>query len=165
MFGDGKAVFHLMGDWDYASAKQSSQSGEGIADKDMALMKFPVLQNGKGSRSDTFGGINGWVVAKGASKEAIEFLKWLNSPVNQAREAAEGFYIPVALGADSDISNPFFQQMSISLGVSKFHQIFLDQMLGADVGATFNDVAAELSQDDITADEAASVLQESWDFR
>lgn len=164
-FGDGQAVFHLMGDWDYQNAKDLSKSGKGIPDKDLGLLRFPTVAGGQGRASDTFGGINGWVVAKGAPKQAVDFLAYLNSEKIQAEEAAKGIFIPTAIGASASIKNPFFKTMAEDLSASKFHQIFLDQDLGPDVGATFNDVSAELAQGAITPTEAAKQVQSAWTNR
>ena len=165
MFGDGKAVFHLMGDWDYGASRAGSASGKGLSDEQLGVMRFPALTGGTGAPTDTFGGINGWAVSSTASPEAIDFLRWLNSPENQALEAAAGYYIPVAIGADKAVVNPFFQQISANLAGSAFHQIFLDQALGADVGATFNDASADLASGAIAPEDAAKMVQEAWSFR
>lgn len=165
LFGDGKAVFHLMGDWDYGAQRAQSVDGTGLSDDELAVLRFPMVEGGAGNPTDTFGGINGWAVAAGASPEALTFLRWLNSPDNQAKEAAAGYYIPVALGADAAVVNPFFQKMAANLAGSSFHQIFLDQALGADVGATFNDASADLAGGSITPEEAAQMVQEAWEFQ
>lgn len=165
MFGDGKAVFHLMGDWDYGASRGQSASGQGLTDAQLAFVRFPAVNGGAGAASDTFGGINGWAVAKGASPEALDFLRWMNNKDNQSREAAQGFYIPTAIGADTAVVNPFFQQISTSLAASQFHQIFLDQALGADVGATFNDASADLASGAISPEEAVESIQEAWGMR
>lgn len=165
MFGDGKGVFHLMGDWDYGASRQNSADGKGVPDADLALMRFPAVDGGAGAPTDTFGGINGWAVAAGAKPEAVDFLKYFTSPEVQTEAAAEGFFIPVALGADEGLRNPYFRQISVALGQSKFHQIFLDQSLGADVGATFNDMSADLAQGNITPEEAAAAIQDAWSQR
>ena len=162
MFGDGKGVFHLMGDWDYGASKQNSASGKGVDDGDLALMRFPAVDGGAGAASDTFGGINGWAVAAGAKPEAVDFLKYFTSPEVQAQAAGQGFFIPVAIGAEKGLKNPFFAQISAALGQSKFHQIFLDQSLGADVGATFNDTSADLAQGNTTPEDAAKAIQDAW---
>lgn len=165
MFGDGKAVFHLMGDWDYGASRGQSASGQGLTDAQLALVRFPAVDGGAGAATDTFGGINGWAVAKGASPEALDFLRWMNNKDNQSREAAQGFYIPVAIGADAAVVNPFFQQISASLAASQFHQIFLDQALGADVGATFNDASADLASGAISPEDAVAAIQEAWSMK
>jgi raffinose/stachyose/melibiose transport system substrate-binding protein len=164
MFGDGRAVFHLMGDWDHGASRSLSANG-GLTDDQLALVRFPMVDGGAGNATDTYGGLNGWAVAAGASPEALDFLRWMNARDNQAREAAAGFFIPVALGADTAVTNPFFQQISASLAQSTFHQLFVDQALGADVGATFNDISADLAAGAIDAQQAVETLQEAWDFR
>lgn len=162
MFGDGGAVFHLMGDWDYATSKQNSASGKGIPDSDLALVRFPAVKDGAGAPTDTFGGINGWAVATGAKPEAVDFLKFFTSKEIQTQSAAKGFFIPVAIGAEKGLTNPFNAQISAALGKSTFHQVFLDQALGADVGATFNDMSADLAQGNTTPEDAAAAIQDAW---
>ncbi|KEP68354.1 ABC transporter substrate-binding protein [Thioclava dalianensis] len=164
-FGDGEALFHLMADFDYQSSKDRSQSKKGLPDDQLAVLRFPMVAGGKGAPSDTFGGVNGWVVAKGAPKEAVDFLAFWNGPKYQAMAAAEGAYIPTAIAASSAIKNPFFKKIADDLAASKFHQIFLDQDLGADVGATFNDASADLAQGVITPEQAAQEIQDAWSFQ
>ena len=163
-FGDGEALFHLMADFDYQGAKDRSQDGKGIPDDQMAILRFPAVAGGKGAPSDTFGGVNGWVVSKGAPKEAVEFLAFWNGPKYQAEAAAQGAYIPTAMAAISAIKNPFFKEMAQDLSASHYHQTFLDQALGADVGATFNDASADLAQGVITPEQAAKEIQDAWSF-
>lgn len=163
-FGDGEALFHLMADFDYQGAKDRSQSGKGIPDDQMAILRFPAVTGGKGDPNDTFGGVNGWVVSKGAPKEAVDFLAFWNGPKYQSEAAAQGAYIPTALAATSAIKNPFFRQMAQDLAQSHYHQVFLDQDLGADVGATFNDASADLAQGVITPEQAAKEIQDAWSF-
>lgn len=163
-FGDGKAVFHLMGDWDYGTSKANSATGKGIPDDQLATIRFPVVKGGAGQASDTFGGVTGWAVTAKASPDAVKFLKFLTSLDNQKLGGADGLFIPVK-GADSDIKNPFFQKMSASLIASTYHQLFLDQALGSDVGAAVNDVAADLAQGAVTPQEAAKTVQDAWSKR
>lgn len=164
-FGDGKAVFDLMGDWEYDGQKDRSLDKKGVTDERLGLLRFPALEGGKGDPSDTFGGINGWLVSKGASKEAVDFLAFMNSAKYQAEEAAKGFYIPTATAASKAIKNPYFKQMADDLSASKYHQIFLDQALGADVGATANDTSADLAQGAVSPEDAAKALQDAWSMK
>ena len=162
LFGDGKGVFHFMGDWDYGTQKQNSASGKGIPDDKLTTIRFPVVTGGAGLPTDTFGGITGWAVTKGASPDAPVFLQFLTTLDNQKLAGAKGLFIPVVKGADAGITNPFFQKMAASLEASTYHQLFLDQALGSDVGATVNDVAADLAQGATTPQEAAKTVQGAW---
>lgn len=164
-FGDGKAVFDLMGDWEYQGQKDRALDKKGITDAHLGLLRFPSLEDGKGAPTDTFGGINGWLVSKNASKEAVDFLAFMNSDKYQAEAAAQGIFIPTASAASSAIKNPFFKQMAEDLSESKYHQIFLDQALGADVGASANDTSADLAQGAVSPEDAAKALQDAWSLK
>ncbi|NDW06949.1 extracellular solute-binding protein [Jiella sp. 40Bstr34] len=167
MFADGKGAFHLMGDWDYLPMRGRSQSGEGLPDSQLAIMSFPVIQDpvSSGGEGATLGGINGWAVTADASDQAVDFLTFLLNEDHQREIAKEGIFIPIVKGADEALENRFFQRVAKDIAGSSYHQIFLDQYLGASVGATVNDISADLAQDATTPEEAAERVQEAWDFR
>ena len=163
-FGDGSAVFHLMGNWDYGTQRGNAQSG-GLDDDQLGIFSFPVVEGGVGQATDTFGGINGFVVAKDAPDEAVEFLEYFMNVENQTEAGELDIFIPMTKGSDTDISNPFFAQISRNLAESQWHQVFLDQSLGADVGGVVNDISAQLATGDIDPQTAAELVQESWELR
>lgn len=167
MFADGEGAFHLMGDWDYLPMRARSTSGEGLSDDQLAIMSFPVVQDpvSPGGENATLGGMNGWAVTSDASPEAVDFLTFLLNRDHQEEVAREGIFIPIVKDAEQALDNPFFQQVAQDIAQSSYHQIFLDQFLGASVGATVNDVSADLAQGAITPEEAAAQVQEAWDFR
>ena len=165
LFGDGKAIFHLMGNWDYNSSKQNATDGVGLADENLGIFKFPVVEGGAGGATDTFGGINGWLVSEGAPQEAVDFLCFMVNTENQTEGGAQGLWIPVAVDSAAGIENPFFRQVSENLGESQYHQLFLDQALGASVGATVNDVSVDLATGAISPQEAAEMIEEAREFQ
>lgn len=163
-FGDGKAAMHLMGNWDYATAKVNSSDKAGVPDDNLGWVPFPQVEDGAGAPGDTLGGVNGFLVSRGAPDEAVEFVKFFVSPENQAAMAAAGDMIPVAKGADSALKNPYFAEMARNIAASEYHQLFLDQDLGPDVGRAFNDASAAIVNGSMTPEEAAESVQESWDM-
>lgn len=165
LFGDGQGLFHLMGNWDYNTARARSTSGEGIGDENLGLISFPKVAGGQGRAKDTFGGINGWLVTKGASQQAVDFLCYFVNADNQYRAGEMGFWIPVAKNSSGGIENPFFAQVSDHLAASEYHQLFLDQALGSSVGATVNDVSADLAAGVVTPQEAAEQIEEARLFQ
>lgn len=162
-FGDGKAAMHFMGNWDYNTARSNSVSKEGIADENLGWFPFPAVDGGAGAPTDTLGGINGWLFAKDASDEAVEFMKYFLNLENQTEAGKQGHYIPVAKGSGAEITNPFFKQISENVSASEYHQIFYDQMLGPDVGRVVNDVSTDLAAGIISPEEAAQTVQEAWE--
>ncbi len=61
--------------------QQSAQAADkiGLARDKIGWFDFPVVPGGKGAPNDTLGGINGWLVTKGAPQEAVDFLKFFIS--------------------------------------------------------------------------------------
>jgi raffinose/stachyose/melibiose transport system substrate-binding protein len=164
-FGDGKAAFHLMGDWDIGVQAGESESGTGLSEEQLGFISFPVVTGGAGRATDTLGGINGWVFSKDAPDEAVQFMQYFTRPEIQLEAGKENLYIPLAVGADAGISNPIRAQISRNLAESQWHQIFLDQDLGADVGGVVNDISLQLATGDIDPQGAAELIQEAWELR
>ncbi len=161
LFGDSKGIFHLMGDWDYLTQKSNSTSGKGVLDEDLGIINFPIVEGGTGKNTDTFGAINGWLFSKNASDESVKFLCYMLNVKNQTAGGREGFWIPVAKGADKDIKNQFLKTISKNISVSEYHQLFLDQALGASVGGAVNDVSAAMASGDLTPKAAAEKIEEA----
>ena len=167
MFADGEGAFHLMGDWDYLPMRGRATDGVGLSDEQLAIMAFPSISDpvSEGGDNATLGGINGWAVSADASEAAVDFLTFMLNRDNQETIAERGIFIPIVEGADEALQNAFFQRVAKDISESDYHQIFLDQFLGASVGATVNDVSADLIAGATTPEEAAARVQEAWDFR
>ncbi|MFZ5963687.1 ABC transporter substrate-binding protein [Thalassococcus sp. BH17M4-6] len=167
MFADGGGAFHLMGDWDYLPMRGRATDGVGLSDDQLAIIPFPTISDPvtEGGDGATLGGINGWAVTADASDQAVDFLSFMLNQENQETIAERGIFIPIVEGADAALSNAFFQRVAQDIKGSDYHQIFLDQFLGASVGATVNDVSADLIAGATTPEEAAERVQEAWNFR
>ena len=167
MFADGAGAFHLMGDWDYLPMRERSTSGDGLPDEQLAIISFPAVADpvAPGGEAATLGGINGWAVSNSAEPEAVEFLAFMMNAENQREAGRQELFIPIAEGTADEMENPFYIEVAEHIAASSFHQIFLDQFLGASVGATINDISADLAQGVMTPEDAAAQVQEAWDFR
>jgi raffinose/stachyose/melibiose transport system substrate-binding protein len=164
-FGDGNAAFHLMGDWDIGAQAGNSASGEGLSEEQLGFFSFPAVADGAGRATDTLGGINGWVFSKDAPDEAVQFMQYFANAENQLEAGKQDLYIPLAVGSDAGLVNPIRAQISRNLAESQWHQIFLDQDLGADVGGVVNDISLQLATGDIDPQGAAELIQEAWELR
>lgn len=167
MFADGAGAFYLMGDWDYLPMRERSTSGKGLPDDQLAIVNFPAVTDpvAAGGENATLGGINGWAVSNSAEPEAVAFLAFMLSAENQREGARQQLFIPIVKGTGDALENPFYARVSKDIENSAYHQIFLDQFLGASVGATVNDISADLAQGATTPEQAAAQVQEAWNFR
>jgi raffinose/stachyose/melibiose transport system substrate-binding protein len=163
MFGDGKGAMELMGEWLLSSQASNAADGKGQPIDNIGLLTFPTVPGGKGAATDTLGGINGWLVTKGAPKDTVAFLKFFSEDKYQRVAAATGDYIPVVNGTDSAIENPVVKQIAGQLAATTYHQNFFDQDLGPSVGRVVNDVSVAVAAGEMKPEAAAAAIQDAWD--
>jgi raffinose/stachyose/melibiose transport system substrate-binding protein len=161
-FGDGKAAMTLAISTVYHLQRALAADKVGLGEDQIGWFDFPVVHGGKGEPTDTLGGITGWLITKGAPKEATDFLKFFISKDVQTRLAAGNFLIPVVEGAEVGLNNAFMKQIANNLAKSNYHQNFYDQSLGPSVGRVVNDVTAEIAGGSMTPQQAATAIQAAW---
>jgi raffinose/stachyose/melibiose transport system substrate-binding protein len=161
-FGDGKAAMTLAISTSYHQQRALAADKKGISDDNLGWFDFPIVPGGRGDPTDTLGGINGWLVTKGAPKETVAFLKYFISLEVQKRLAAGNFIIPVYKGADEGLASPMMRNVAQNLARSKYHQNYYDQSLGPSVGRVVNDVTAEIAGGSMTPEAAAKAIQEAY---
>ncbi len=161
-WADGKAAMTLAISTAYRQQAALAADKKGIVGPQLGWFAFPMVPGGKGETTDTLGGINGWLVTKGAPKEAVEFLKSFVSMETQQTLAKGGYLIPVVKGADAAMDDPFLKNIAQNIAASKYHQIFYDQMLGPNVGRVVNDTTAELAGGSMTPPQVAKAIQDAY---
>ncbi len=161
-FGDGKGAMMLMLNGLLNTMRANAADKVGIPDEKLGWFAFPSVPGGKGASDDTLGGMNGWLVTKGAPKEATEFLRFFMEAQNQKLAAERGFFIPVVKGASEFVKRPILLDLAQNVGRSKYHQLFYDQMLGPSVGAVVNDISVEIAAGRAKPAEAAAKVQSAW---
>jgi raffinose/stachyose/melibiose transport system substrate-binding protein len=163
MFGDGKGAMELMGQWLLGAQGPNAADGKGQPIDNIGIFSFPTLPGGKGQATDTLGGINGWLIGKGAPKEAADFLKFFSQEKYQREAAANGVYIPVVKGTESAIENPVLKQIGADLAKTTYHQNFFDQDLGPSVGRVVNDISVAVAAGQMSPEDGAAAVQQAWD--
>lgn len=161
-FGDGKAAMLLAISSFYHTQKVFAVDKTGVPDDKLAWINFPTVPGGKGLPSDTLGGINGWLVTKGAPKEAVAFLKYFVSAEPQKRLAAGNFIVPVYKGAEAGLGSAFMRNIAQNITNSTYHQNFYDQDLGPSVGRVVNDATTEIAAGTMTPKQAAKAIQDAF---
>ncbi|WP_421723240.1 extracellular solute-binding protein [Bauldia sp.] len=164
-WGDGEGAFQLMGSWLTNTQRNNAADGVGVPDDKIGILSFPVIDGGKGTRTETLGGINGWLITDGSPPEAIAFVRHFLQPDYQRIAAEKGFYIPANVGIDDAITDPLQKRMAEDLSASTYHQIFFDQDLGPSVGRVVNDISVAIAAGDMTPEEGAEAVQEAWEQR
>jgi raffinose/stachyose/melibiose transport system substrate-binding protein len=161
IFGDGKAAMDLMGDWLLGMQGPNSTNGKGLPEEDIGILSFPTVAGGKGKATDTFGGINGFLVTKTAPPAAVDFLNFFSQPKYAKEAAAAGAYIPVVKGASAAIKDPLIKRMAEDLAKTTYHQNYLDQDLGPSLGRVINDVSVSVAAGEMTPEAGAAAIQDA----
>jgi raffinose/stachyose/melibiose transport system substrate-binding protein len=161
-FHDGKTALHLMGTWDVLEGRADAADQKGLPDEKLGWFLFPEVKGGKGHANDIFASVDGWLVAKDAPKDAVDFMKvWLGKDV-QYKLAEEGLFIPMVKGSADVIKDQFQKAIAQEVEKSQWIQIAMDQLLGPDTGRVFNDACADIAAGNMTAEQAANAIEKSW---
>jgi raffinose/stachyose/melibiose transport system substrate-binding protein len=163
-FADGRAAMMLGFEDTNLDQIPQATDGVGLAQDNIGRFPFPAVEGGAGDPTDTFGGLNGWAVTVNASDETIDFARWLTAADQQRRMATVIGMIPVAIGADDGVTDPLVRESAAALVASSYHQNYLDQDLGPNLGRTVNDVTVELWAGDTSPQDAAQTLQDTADM-
>lgn len=161
-FADGKAAMNLAISHHSATQRALAADKKGIPNEKLGWFDFPMPAGAKGEPTDTLGGVNGWIITKGAPKEAVEFVKFFVSDDLQRQLAQQNFIIPTYKGADAAVGSSFMQNVAKNIAASKYHQNFYDQDLGPSVGRVVNDATAEIAGGSMTPKEAAKAIQDAY---
>jgi raffinose/stachyose/melibiose transport system substrate-binding protein len=161
-FGDGKAAMNLAISHHSATQRALAADKKGIPEDKLGWIDFPMPAGAKGQPTDTLGGVNGWLITKGAPKEALDFVKFFVSDEVQRELAKQNFLIPTYKGAEAALSAAFMQNVAKNIAASKYHQNFYDQDLGPSVGRVVNDATAEIAGGSMTPKQAAKAIQDAF---
>jgi raffinose/stachyose/melibiose transport system substrate-binding protein len=161
-FHDGKAAFHLMGTWDLVDGRANAADKKGLPNEKLGWIFFPEVKGGKGKANDLFASLNGWLVAKQAPKETVDFMKvWLGKDT-QTKLATEGLFIPAVKGTADAIQDPLMKSVAQEVDKSQWIAIAMDQLLGPDTGRVFNDASADIASGNAAPEKAVKTIEDSW---
>lgn len=161
-FGDGRAAIILSFENTPATQASNSTSRKGLADDNIGRFPFPTIEGTPGVVTDSFGGLNGWAVTKDAPPETEEFLRYMAGVDVQKRLAKDTQIMPVAKGASDAIAKPLLKEVAETLAKETWHQNFLDQDLGPNVGAVVNDVSVEIVSGGLEPADAAQQIEDAY---
>jgi raffinose/stachyose/melibiose transport system substrate-binding protein len=160
LMGNGEAAMELMGQWAPAVQSDSSASKEGIGDA-LGFFPFPMVEGGQGDINDAVGGGNGFAIGKDAPPEAIDFVKYLTSPENEARLAEIGVAIPVVKGGEVGLQDPNMVQVQATFAKAEYFQLYYDQALPAAAGSVLNDSTQGIFAGTMTPEEASQAIEDA----
>jgi len=157
-FGNGKAAMELSGQW--APSVQSAQAADGVGVANLGFFSFPAVEGGAGAVSDAMGGGNGFAIGKDAPPEAVDFVKYLTAPEQQARVAEIGQGIPVVKGGEVGLTDPNMLLVQQTFAAAEYFQLYYDQYMPSAMGSIINDAVAGLFAGTSTPEQVAQAIED-----
>ncbi len=161
-FGDGRAAMILSFDNTANVQASNSTNGKGLPEDDVGRFPFPTVAGGKGAVTDDCGGVNGWVVTKNAPSETEDFIKFLTSAENLRTQAKQIGFLPTVPAAQDAVTDPLEAAAAQQMAGETWHQNFLDQDLGPDVGRVVNDMSVGIVSGQISPSDAAGQIEDAF---
>lgn len=164
VFADGRAAM-ILGFQNQVTKQNQANSatdGVGLSSDQVGRFLFPLVDGAPGVSTDEFGGLNGWVVTANAPPETEDFLKFFTDKENATRLASETGILPTTIGAEGGVVDPFMKEIVTEMAGATWHQNYLDQDLGPNVGRVVNDMSVELVSGQISAADALQQIQDAF---
>jgi raffinose/stachyose/melibiose transport system substrate-binding protein len=161
-FGDGRAAIILSFESTVKTQASNSTDGKGLAPDNIGRFPFPVVAGGKGVITDDFGGLNGWVVTKNAPKETEDFLKFLTNADNERLQAEKIGLLPTTKGSEDGVKDPMLASSAAQMSKATWHQNYLDQDLGPNVGRVVNDMSVGVVSGQVSPEDAVQQIQDAY---
>jgi raffinose/stachyose/melibiose transport system substrate-binding protein len=163
VFADGRAAMVLSFENTATPQNQANAAtdGVGLAADNIGRFAFPTVEGGAGLITDDFGGLNGWVVTTDAPPETEDFIHFLTVE-NAGLLAEKNNILPTALGSDTSVKDPSLADSAAQMAEATWHQNYLDQDLGPNVGRVVNDMSVELVSGGVTPEDALQQIQDAF---
>ena len=162
-FDDGRAAMILSFENTALPAQQArnATNGKGLSEDQLGRFAFPVVTGAPGLVTDDFGGINGWVVTKAAPPATVDFLKYFTSVDTARLLAKKTGILPTTKGASDAVEDPTLRAAAEQMAAETWHQNYLDQDLGPDVGRVVNDMSVAIVSGQISPSDAAQQIEQT----
>lgn len=146
------AAMELMGGWDPGVIRDLTPDGEALAD--LGYFAFPTIDGGEGDSTAIMGGVDSMAVGEWAPDEAVDFLNFVSEKEWQEKYAEAFATIPASKEAQGAVTDPALQQCLEAYNNASSVSIWLDTMLGQNIGNALNEgvvnmLAGEGSAEDI----------------
>ena len=162
-FDDGRAALILSFENTALPAQQARNAtdGKGLPQDQIGRIPFPVVTGAPGLVTDDFGGINGWVATKAAPPETVDFLKYFTNLDNSRLLAKRAGVLPTTKGAQDAVEDPTLRAAAEQMAEETWHQNYLDQDLGPDVGRVVNDMSVAIVSGEISPADAVQQIEQT----
>ena len=131
-----KAAMELMGAWNPGVIASLTPDEKPLAD--LGWFPFPAVEGGDGGEGAMMGGVDGYSCFVEAPKECAEFLDFASQKEQQEGYAEAFVTLPANKEAQGVVTDPALQDVLASYNEAPYVSVWLDTLLGQNVGNALN---------------------------
>jgi raffinose/stachyose/melibiose transport system substrate-binding protein len=131
-----KAAMELMGAWDPGVIASLTPDEQPLPD--LGWFPFPAVDGGDGGEGAMMGGVDGYSCFVDAPKECAEFLEFASQKEPQEGYADAFVTLPANKDAQGVVTDPALQEVLASYNEAPYVSVWLDTLLGQNVGNALN---------------------------
>ena len=136
LLANHQAAMELMGAWDPGVIASLTPDEQPLAD--LGWFPFPAVDGGDGGAGAMMGGVDGYSCFVDAPKECAEFLEFASQKEQQEAYAEAFVTLPANKDAQSVVTDPALQEVLASYNDAPYVSVWLDTLLGQNVGNALN---------------------------
>ncbi|MBD7917981.1 extracellular solute-binding protein [Cellulomonas sp. Sa3CUA2] len=142
LLANHEAAMELMGAWNPGVIAGLTPDGEPLAD--LGWFPFPAVDGGEGDPTAMMGGVDGYACHADAPKECADFLNFYMEQEHQEGYAEAFVTIPASKDAQAAVTDPALQDVLASYNDAAYVSVWLDTLLGQNVGNALNTGVVEM---------------------
>ncbi|HZW42569.1 MAG TPA: extracellular solute-binding protein [Agromyces sp.] len=136
LLANHKAAMELMGAWDPGVIASLTPDEQPLPD--LGWFPFPAVDGGDGEAGAMMGGVDGYSCYVDAPKECAEFLEFASQKEQQEAYADAFVTLPANKDAQGVVTDPALQEVLASYSDAPYVSVWLDTLLGQNVGNALN---------------------------
>ncbi|MCC2315923.1 ABC transporter substrate-binding protein [Cellulomonas xiejunii] len=142
LLANHEAAMELMGAWNPGVIAGLTPDGKPLAD--LGWFPFPAIDGGEGDPTAMMGGVDGYACHADAPKECADFLNFYMAQEHQEGYAEAFVTIPASKDAQAAVTDPALQDVLTSYNEAAYVSVWLDTVLGQNVGNALNGAVVEM---------------------
>ena len=142
LLANHQAAMELMGAWNPGVIAGLTPDGEPLAD--LGWFPFPAVEGGKGDATAMMGGVDGYACHVDAPDACADFLNFYMGQEHQEGYAEAFVTLPASKDAQGAVTDPALQDVLASYNDAAYVTVWLDTLLGQNVGNALNGAVVEM---------------------
>ncbi|MBO0899214.1 extracellular solute-binding protein [Cellulomonas sp. zg-ZUI222] len=157
LLANHQAAMELMGAWNPGVIAGLTPDGEPLAD--LGWFPFPAIEGGEGDATAMMGGVDGYACHVDAPDVCADFLNFYMGQEHQEGYAEAFVTLPASKDAQGAVTDPALQDVLASYNDAAYVSVWLDTLLGQNVGNALNGAVVEMLAGNGDADSIVSTVQ------